>query len=212
MKRWLSYIIPFTKKVSSSHNGILEITWYNGKKHLNTQNTNYSYGSLQRILKTGLRQLNIEGCQHILLLGLGGGCVIETLRKDFDYQNKITAVDIDPTMISITKEEYGLQENEFLELICMDAHEFVSNATSKFDLIIVDIFVDDQVPKLFLERPFWSELVHRFSKQGQLLFNASLNGNSKNLKTIEEILNSNGFHCQWLTKVHGTNTLLLGKK
>ncbi len=83
MIRLLSYIFPITKKIESEYNGTLEITWHNGKKHLNTKNANYSYGSLQKILKIGLQKIDLTNCKNILILGLGAGSVIETLDKRF---------------------------------------------------------------------------------------------------------------------------------
>ena len=79
----LSFIYPITKKVESQYCGTIEITWHNGTKHLNTKNANYSYGSLQKILKFGLQKIDVSNCKNILILGLGAGSVIDTLIKDF---------------------------------------------------------------------------------------------------------------------------------
>ena len=103
MIRLLSYILPITKRIESQYNGTLEITWFNGKKHLNSKNANYSYGSLQEILRIGLQKIDLLNCKKILVLGLGAGSVIETLRKDLNYNNHITALEIDPVIIEIAK-------------------------------------------------------------------------------------------------------------
>ena len=125
----------------------MEITWYNGKKQLNTENANYSYGSLQRILKFGLKKIDLKKVNSILLLGLGGGSVIETLRIDFHYLKPIVAIDIDPVIIDIAKNEFNLKEDENLQIICEDALKFMQSNTHEFDLIIIDLFIDIQVPK-----------------------------------------------------------------
>ena len=129
MIRLLSYILPITKKVESKYSGTLEITWHNGKKHLNTKNANYSYGSLQTILKIGLQKIDITNCKKILVLGLGGGSVIDTLLNDFKYKNHITALDIDPVIIDIAKEEFNLSEKKNLKIICADAFDFINQIT-----------------------------------------------------------------------------------
>ncbi len=121
MKRLLSYIYPVTKTIASQYSGALEITWYNGKKYLNTKNANYSYGSLQEILKIGLEKINLQHCNEVLVLGLGGGSVIETLQNDFNYKGHITAVDIDPVIIQLAKDEFNIRESEKLAIICADA-------------------------------------------------------------------------------------------
>ncbi len=44
----------------STINKSIEITWNNGELVLDTENTNYSYGSLQRILKKDLKEIVFE--------------------------------------------------------------------------------------------------------------------------------------------------------
>lgn len=88
IKKMLSYIYPISKKIPSPISGTLEVTWYNGKKVLNAKNANYSYGSLQRILKFGLKKVDLSNVTDVLLLGMGGGSVIKTLRDEFKYNKK----------------------------------------------------------------------------------------------------------------------------
>ena len=49
--KFLSYlnVIP-VRKYESVYNGTLEINWLNGRKVLDTRNTNYSYGNLGKVL------------------------------------------------------------------------------------------------------------------------------------------------------------------
>ena len=208
MKRLLSYIYPITKKVKSEFNDSLEITWYNGKKYLNTKNANYSYGSLQEILKIGLEKINLQHCNEVLVLGLGGGSVIETLQNDFNYNGHITALDIDPVIIQLAKDEFNIHENEKLAIICEDALTFMEGNNKLFDLIIVDLYIDIEVPSVFLELPFWKNVSKAISKS--MLFNASLE-NSKNDKitSIISLLSTHNFEIEKLEKVKDTNTLVI---
>lgn len=213
MIRFLSYIYPITKKIKSKYNGLLEITWYNGKKHLNTKNANYSYGSLQKILSFGLEQINLKNCHCILLLGLGGGSVIETLVKELDFKGRLTAVEIDPVIIDIAKNEFHVDENNLLQIICDDAKNFILNNTAHFDLIIIDLFVDNQVPNQFLSNNFWQHVIRSNSKNGQILFNASIGYlGEPSLQNILKLLKSNTYQSKVFTKVEGSNTLLIAKK
>ena len=55
-KKLFSYIIPINVfKQKSNISQTLEVTWSNGELVLDSKNTNYSYGSLQRILRKGLK-------------------------------------------------------------------------------------------------------------------------------------------------------------
>lgn len=212
MIRLLSYIFPITRTIKSNYSGTLEITWFNGKKYLNTKNANYSYGSLQKILKTGLQKINLSKCKNILLLGLGGGSVIETLLNDFKYKDHITALDIDPVIIEISQKEFNISETENLKIICDDAIHYMNNNSEVFDLIIIDIFIDTEVPSPFLKTSFWNQIVKANSSKGSILFNASLDtDDNNNLINLKQLLTDNQYKIEQINKVEGTNTLLIAK-
>ena len=91
IKRVLSFLLPIKihqKKSVYSKN--LEVTWNNGHLVLDSENTNYSFGSLQRVLKKGLKYIGyerIQNFQSILVLGVAGGSVIETLKKEVKFED-----------------------------------------------------------------------------------------------------------------------------
>ena len=144
----------------------------------------------------------------MLVLGLGGGSVIETLQNDFNYYGHITALDIDPVIIQLAKDEFNIHENEKLAIICEDALTFMEGNNKLFDLIIVDLYIDIEVPSVFLELPFWKNVSKATSKS--MLFNASLE-NSKNDKitSIISLLSTHNFEIEKLEKVKDTNTLVI---
>ena len=54
-RRLLSYILPVNVyQKNSVISKSIEVNWNNGQLVLDSKNTNYSYGSLQRILRIGL--------------------------------------------------------------------------------------------------------------------------------------------------------------
>ena len=72
------------KKVISPVNGILEVWYISGKYQLDSDNSNYSFGSLHRLfqqvfLKVGLKERNPE---NLLLLGFGAGSVVSIIRDE----------------------------------------------------------------------------------------------------------------------------------
>lgn len=210
MKRLLSYIYPVTKTITSKFNGELEITWYNGKKHLNSENANYSYGSLQRILKFGLEKVELSKVNSILVLGMGGGSVIETLRADFNYTKIIEAVELDPVIIEIAKSEFEIAENEQLKIHCTDAFDFVKTNTKSFDLIIIDLYIDLDVPDKFLSMAFWEKVLLSKSSKGSILFNASVkSSNATKIETLVQYLKTKVFKVDVYSKVNNTNTVII---
>lgn len=212
MDKFLSYFYPITKKVHSDISGTLEITWYNGKKHLNTANANYSYGSLQQILKFGLKKIDLQSVHSVLLLGLGGGSVIETLRRDFEYTKPITTVDIDPVIIAIAKSEFNLNSDGQLTITCQDALQFMATNTQLFDLIIVDLFIDTEVPPVFMALPFWQNTTSASTPNGKILFNASIEkARSDALNQLIDFLKTRFYNVEIHERVHATNTLIIAK-
>ncbi|WP_369998813.1 spermidine synthase [Winogradskyella sp.] len=212
MKPLLSYILPITKTITSKYSGTLEITWHNGKKHLNSLNANYSYGSLQRILKFGIEKINIQSVDSILVLGMGAGSVNATLQKDYNFSKPIVAVEIDPVVIDIAKTEFGISESENLKIVCADAFEFVKDSKAKFDLIIVDLFIDLTVPDQFLADEFWDNVISLKSSSGSIIFNASVKDAKAN--TINELidyLKTKVYKVEVFEKVNNTNTLIVLK-
>ena len=210
MKRLFSYIYPVTKTIDSKYSGTLEITWFNGKKHLNSENANYSYGSLQRILKFGLTKVDLDTINSVLVLGMGGGSVIETLRKDFNFNKPIEAVEIDPVVIEIAKTEFGITEDEHLKIHCIDASEFVKTNTKLFDLIIVDLYIDLTVPTQFLSTAFWDLVLKSKSTKGTIIFNASVkHSNHEKINTLVNYLKTKVFKVQVHENVNKTNTIVI---
>jgi len=174
-KRLLSYFVPvnvYRKKSAVSQ--ALEVTWNNGQLVLDSQNTNYSYGSLQRVLRKGLKRIGqekIAQMQEMLVLGVAGGSVVRTLVDEFGCKGKITGVEIDAEVIGIANRYFGLSEIPNLEIVIDDAFEFVLKTKSKYDLIIVDIFQDMHMPAFVFERFFANRIGFLLRPGGYILFN-----------------------------------------
>jgi len=218
IQKLFSYIIPikiFKKK--SDRSKIIEVTWANGELVLDSENTNYSYGSLQRILRYGLRNIGYESIlkmDHILLLGVAGGSVIKTLVDEIEYKGKITGIEIDPDMIQIANQYFNLNQIKQLEIIIDDAFEFVLKTKNKYDLIIIDIFEDIKMPNFLFESFFSGHVCSLLKNQGFILFNTMILDeahNIRNRKYISEI-NPQLFTAKMLPRVEVHNELIIIEK
>jgi len=184
----------------------------NGKKVLDSEMANYSYGSLQRILDYGLSKIYFDSKATILLLGMGGGSVIETLRRQYNHSGQITAIEIDPVIIKLAKEEFDIIQSNNLSIVADDASHFITNCKKAFDLVIIDIFIDLKVPNKFYGIEFWDSLTKRVKPKGNILFNAGIQlENDANIQSIIRAY-SEDIEFQLHDNVHGTNTLLIGRK
>lgn len=218
IRKFFSYLIPikiFKKK--STRSKMIEVTWANGELVLDTENTNYSYGSLQRILRYGLRNIGydkIVEMEHILLLGVAGGSVVKTLVNEIEYKEKITGVEIDPDMIEIANQYFNLNQIKQLEVVIDDAFEFVLKTKEKYDLIIIDIFEDTHMPNFLFEKFFVDRICTILKDDGFVLFNTMILDeahNVRNRKYVTEV-NPKLFLTKMLPRIEVHNELIIINK
>jgi len=196
---------------------MIEVTWANGELVLDTENTNYSYGSLQRILRYGLRNIGYEKIlqmDHILLLGVAGGSVVKTLVNEIEYKGKITGVEIDPEIIQIANQYFNLHQIEQLNVVIDDAFEFVLKTKEKYDLIIIDIFEDTNMPNFLFEKFFTDRICAILKENGFVLFNTMILDeahNVRNKKYIAEV-DPKIFKTKMLPRIEVHNELIIINK
>jgi spermidine synthase len=217
VKRILSYLFPikiYQKKSSFSKN--LEVTWNNGQLVLDSKNTNYSYGSLERILRKGLLYIGfdrIRKFENILVLGVAGGSVIKTLTQEVKFKGKITGVEIDDVAIEIAQKFFQLQDIPYFQLIQDDAFEFVLKTKEKYDLIIIDIFQDTKMPNFLFEDFFINRINFLLQVNGFILFNTMVlnKKNKERNKNYRTKFNEN-YSVRLYPKVEEHNELFTIKK
>lgn len=218
IKKILSYFIPIKiHNVKSAVSKSIEVTWANGELVMDSENTNYSYGSLQRILRLGLKTIGFDkvvAMEHILVLGVAGGSVIKTLVDEIKFKGKITGVEIDPNIIKIANQYFNLDQVEQLEVIIDDAFEFVLKTKDKYDLIIIDVFQDTTMPNFLFETFFTDQVCFLLRSKGVVLFNTMLlneNHNVRNLKYITEF-NNVDYLIKSIPRVERHNELIVIEK
>lgn len=217
-KKILSYFYPITiYKETSTISKSIEVTLYNGKMLLNTKNTNYSFGSLQSILKTGLLDIGtteISRMESVLILGVAGGSVVQTLVTDFSFSKEITGVELDSEIIHIANSYFGLDEISNFKCLIQDAEQFVKTDKNQYDLLIIDIFKDTEMPEFLFQESFISNSKQLLNKNGYILFNTMhLNKDSKN--TIDKYLlhfDSNSYSKKVLKNVERYNDVIIIKR
>ena len=215
LQKLLSYLFPINiLKQESAVNKSLEVTWNNGELVLDTLNTNYSYGSLQRILRTGLLKIGfdkIKKFNKILILGVAAGSVIKTLVNEIGFRNEIIGVEIDPKTIEIANKYFGLDKIENIEIIISDAAIFVHNNSEKYDLIIIDIFQDNFMPEFLFDSTFVNAIISLMANDGKLLFNTMVLNTDDKKRNADYILlfNANKFKVEKISKLEKYNELII---
>jgi spermidine synthase len=175
VRKLFSYFIPINVyKKNSALSKSLEVTWNNGELVLDSKSTNYSYGSLQRILRKGLKYIGfdrIRTFESVLLLGVAGGSVIKTLVDEVQFIGKSTGVEIDEAVIKIANEYFELYKIPNIEIVIDDAFEYVLKTKKTYDLIIIDIFQDTTMPNFLFEDFFINRINSLLNLNGFILFN-----------------------------------------
>lgn len=218
IKYLLSYLFPttiYTKNSAVSKK--IEITYNYGKLVLDSAHTNYSYGSLQKILRRGLKKIGfqkISAMEKILVLGVAGGSVVKTLVDEIGFKGKIIGVEIDQEIIEIANKYFKLNEIKNLEIKIDDAFQFVLKTKDKYDLIIIDIFEDTKMPNFLFEQFFIQRIGNILNKNGCFLFNTMiLNQKDQNRNNdFLEVIENQIFKIEKISNVENFNELIIGYK
>lgn len=218
LRKLLSYFIPIrVYQKNSTLSKTIEINWNNGQLVMDSQNTNYSYGSLQRVLRLGLKRIGFEkikSMNSILILGIAGGSVIKTLTEEIQYQGKMTGIEIDSEIIQIANEYFDLNKIPNLNIIIDDAFEFVLKTKEIYDLIIIDVFQDTHMPNFLFEKFFINRIGDLLHEQGFILFNTMTLDEKQNLRNkvyLSELLTL-PFKVYTMPRIENHNELIVMQK
>lgn len=217
IKQLLSYFLPIKiYETQSTVSSNLEVTWNNGKLVLDSKHTNYSYGSLEKVLKKGFQQIDyktILEMKSVLLLGVAGGSAIKTLIEDIGYKGSITGVEIDAEVIKIANTYFGLNQYKNVTIIIDDAQKYIEVHDVKYNLIIIDIFEDSNMPDFLFEEKFINNIKKSLELNGYILFNFMiLNDYEKKFTAFKSKFNSSEFKVINLVNVEEFNQLLIIQK
>ncbi len=199
----ISYIFPLNiEKRRGDLTNQLEITIENGRHVLNTKHVNYSFGGLHKVFEKIFEKEKIETLEikNVLILGFGAGDVVEMLLEKYKFNCSITGIEKDHVVIELAMKYFNIKRFQNLKLLNEDAFTYVQSSQESFDMIIIDLFVDDKVPKkfdqddflnninklkaskgiVFFNRPFYDEATQKQSlevakKMNQIIGNTSLN-------------------------------------
>lgn len=217
IRKLFSYFIPINvHQKKSTISKSLEVTWNNGKLVLDSKSTNYSYGSLQRILRKGLKYIGFErirNFENVLVLGVAGGSVIKTLVDEIKFKGKITGVEIDAAIIDIANSYFELDKISNLEIVIDDAFEYVLKTKLKYDLIIIDIFEDTTMPTFLFQAFFINRINSLLNINGFILFNTMvINKIQEERNQIYKLKFGGNYSLRMYSKVEIHNELFTIKK
>lgn len=106
-----------------------------------------------------------------LVIGLGGGSVVKQFWRDYPAL-RIDAVELDPQVVEIAHAFFELPEDDRIRVIVTDGREFMElAATGTYDIIVVDAFDDDRVPRPLLTEEFMRACRAHLAENGVIAWN-----------------------------------------
>lgn len=145
-----------------------------GRYQLVTSNAIYSWADLYANFVKAFQRLRWELLpgDDLLSLGLGLGSIPYMLETKFNKSFHYTAVEVDEQVIYLAQ-KYVLDELKIpIQVIHADAVAFIRQTSQKWDMICVDLFIDDEIPGGALSVDFIRDMKARLSEDGLILFNS----------------------------------------
>jgi len=120
-----------------------------------------------------------------LVLGLGGGSIVKQLWRDHPELH-IDAVELDPEVIEVARAFFSVPE-ERVELVWGEGREALNMLPHAYDIVIVDAFDDDHVPRHLTTEEFMREARASMAEDGVIawnVFGAVYGGHSKTFRSM----------------------------
>ena len=121
-----------------------------------------------RVMMAGLAC--IEEPRRALVVGLGGASIPTFLHQRYPKM-RIDCVEIDAEVVSVAKRFFGFQEDDFLRAHVADGRKYVEKSTERYDVIFLDAFGNDFVPRHLTTREFLRAVRKRLSPKGLVVAN-----------------------------------------
>lgn len=174
MSSVLSYLVPQKlAEFSTIYNRHIRVNDEYGKRKLLVNGSVQSGRYIQSLWKRAFKAFGIpkdRKWNDILVLGVGGGTVIELLHGQFP-KARITGVDIDTVIIDIAKKYFLTGDIAYINFTVADAMKFVQENTSTYGCIIIDIFIGNEVPEFVKTTSFITLCKQRLSPNGAVCIN-----------------------------------------
>ncbi|MBK9273068.1 MAG: hypothetical protein IPM49_00825 [Flavobacteriales bacterium] len=152
----------------------LELTYELGRPVVNSLHANQSWGSLHRLWQQVLPQVLPPGPgpDRALVLGFGAGSVASILHRELHRQVRIVGVEGEPLMLQLADRQHRPFDRALVSVHGADAFAWARACTdAPYPLVVVDLFVELDVPEAAAEEPFLDDLRRLTAADGLLVVN-----------------------------------------
>jgi spermidine synthase len=108
--------------------------------------------------------------RRVLFVGLGGGTTPKRYHEDYG-QMTIDVVEIDPAVVAVARDLFGVPADARLRLFAQDGRLFVARSRERYDIIILDAYLIDTIPFHLATREFFEAVLAHLTPDGVLASN-----------------------------------------
>ena len=108
--------------------------------------------------------------RRVLFVGLGGGTTPKRYHEDYG-QMAIDVVEIDPAVVVVAREFFGVPSDARLRLFAQDGRLYVARSRERYDIIILDAYLIDTIPFHLATREFFEAVRAHLAPNGVLASN-----------------------------------------
>jgi len=208
-KKWYSYLDDvLLEETSSEINPLLQVYLSKGRYQLCTEKAIYSYEDKYENFEFAFRQLKWDRykIEDVLILGLGLAAIPMMLEKHFNKTLRYTAVELDEEIVYLANKYVLKNLSSKMTVINADAFHYLYQTYDSFDMICMDVFLDNIIPDKFREKSTLEALKRVLSDRGVLLYNVLKTGyETETDKLIEDL--SSVFEHVWYDQIE--NNLII---
>jgi spermidine synthase len=113
-----------------------------------------------------------EATKRILMIGLGAGSVSTYLARAMP-DAQIDVVELDPGVISVAKQYFGVRETDRLHIIESDGRVYLARHKDLYDLILLDAYRELGVPFHLLTKEFYTLVKEHLAPGGAVSANVT---------------------------------------
>ena len=173
-KKMLSYLTELhIESAPSELNPHLYVSLAKGRYQLATKNAIYSFADLYdnyRLAFEALKWDKLDGSE-MLLLGVGLGSIPFMIETKMQRKLRYTGVEIDENVLYLANKYVLSDLKSPMEMQCADAWNYIVQSNHTFNVICMDVFVDDEIPDRLFSMDFLELLKDRLTPNGILMYN-----------------------------------------
>ncbi len=88
----------------------------------------------------------IPSAERTLVIGLGAGMLVKRMWRDYPAMH-LDAIELDAAVVEIARVLFELPSDPRITVIVGDGRDYLEATSATYDIIIVDAFADDRVPR-----------------------------------------------------------------